>query len=91
MLFPLIGQACLTLSYHMHGDGIGNLAIFVNNIGGRTKKAWGKTGEQGEEWQYATVDLDLNGTNQVSRVYGRCLAIECEVLILGAFAFLEFF
>jgi len=48
----LMGPTVLTFQYHMYGDAMGNLQVFVNGI-----KLWEKSGDQGNMWKTANVSL----------------------------------
>ena len=67
LLSPLIrGPKCLRFYYYMHGNGIGNLDVF---LWPREEKdnylMWTVSGEQGDAWMKASVDVGYTGESQV--------------------------
>jgi hypothetical protein len=57
--FELSGKtsAQLTFDYHMYGSNVGSLALEVSTDGATWTSVWSKSGNQGNSWQTATVDL----------------------------------
>ncbi|XP_033726981.1 MAM and LDL-receptor class A domain-containing protein 1-like [Pecten maximus] len=47
---------CLRFYYHMKGSNMGTLMVLAGNRGQETQ-VWSKSGVQGDDWQYAQVDL----------------------------------
>ena len=69
LLSPLIrGPRCLRFYYYMYGGGIGNLDVF---LWPREEQGnyliWRVSGEQGDAWMKAAVDVGFTGESQVSR------------------------
>ena len=62
------GPKCLRFYYYMYGGGIGNLDVF---LWPREEKdnylMWRVSGEQGDAWIKAGVDVGFTGESQVSR------------------------
>lgn len=50
---------CLSFAYHMSGTGIGSLSIYQQELGRGLLPAllWIKSGDQGEQWQEAEVNI----------------------------------
>lgn len=53
---PSIGR-CLTFWYHMYGEAMGELNVYVKPVGGSRTKVWSKSGDQGDEWKMGLVTL----------------------------------
>lgn len=52
---------CLSFWYHMYGAGIGSLNIYTKLVKGTNKVLkWTSSGNQGNIWKYATVDVPSN-------------------------------
>lgn len=55
-MIPSTSQMCLQFWYHMYGDHIGDLTVYLSS--GTTKTVlWKKSGTQGPRWRHATVDV----------------------------------
>ena len=54
--FPVGSCHRLTFWYHMLGSGIGKLSVQIKTSSG-TKSVWEKSGEQGDKWIQASVDV----------------------------------
>ena len=70
---PLLGvsdgtpEACLTFFYHMLGPGVGELNVYVVPIGSdRGDPAWTLSGNRGDTWRGAEVDITLADDFNVS-------------------------
>ena len=67
LLSPLIrGPKCLRFHYYMNGSDIGNLDVLLwlreqqdNYL------MWRRSGEQGDQWMKASVDVGYTGESQV--------------------------
>ena len=70
LLSPLIrGPICLRFYYYMNGSGIGNLEVLLWPRGQQDNYLmWRKSGEQGNQWLKATVDVGFTGESQVGAV-----------------------
>ena len=56
----LPATACqrLTFWYHMYGSGMGTLNVWLeSDDGANRQRLWSKTGQQGNRWQQASVDI----------------------------------
>jgi len=52
------GKQCMTLHYHMYGEGIGSLAVKTVDIRTNYRKTiWHRSGDQGENWVRAHVNI----------------------------------
>ena len=69
LLSPLIrGPKCLSFYYYMYGGGIGNLDVFLwPREEQDSYLMWRVSGEQGDAWMKAGVDVGFTGESQVSR------------------------
>ena len=67
LLSPLIrGPKCLRFYYYMHGSDIGNLDVLLWPREQQDNYLmWRKSGEQGDEWMKASVDVGYTGESQV--------------------------
>ena len=68
LLSPLIrGPKCLHFYYYMHGGGIGSLNVFLwPREEQDSYLMWRVSGEQGDAWMKAVVDVGFTGESQVS-------------------------
>ena len=48
---------CLEFFYHMYGKSMGNLILYFENKNGLKKEVWRKTGNQGNKWRQALVNI----------------------------------
>ncbi|XP_077867591.1 thyroid hormone-induced protein B-like [Saccoglossus kowalevskii] len=56
--FP--GHVCVRFYYHMYGANIGTLNVYIGNHGNQFDPLmWSMTGESGNEWLKADVDVRL--------------------------------
>ena len=51
-----LGQSCLTFWYHMYGQRMGKLKVYVN-VNNMDKKLWTISGNKGNRWLQAFVDI----------------------------------
>ncbi|MBT7144865.1 MAG: hypothetical protein HN894_16195, partial [Bacteroidetes bacterium] len=65
--FSLSGNATLTFWYHMYGSTMGSLTVYISTNGGSSyTQLWYKSGDQGNSWQEATIDLSsYSGSSNV--------------------------
>ncbi|MDF1696276.1 MAG: T9SS type A sorting domain-containing protein [Saprospiraceae bacterium] len=64
----------LTFKYHMYGAQMGQLFVQVSTNGGYiwNENIWEVSGDQGNAWQTATIDLsEVSSTNLMIRIVGR--------------------
>jgi hypothetical protein len=61
------GTQCLKFSYHMYGGSIGSLIVY-QNMGNRTVELFNKSGDQGNQWKKAEVQIN-NGNNYSVSIY----------------------
>jgi len=50
------GQFCLSFWYHMYGDNIGSLNVFLNDNGNKLQ-LWGRSGKGPNFWLYRSATL----------------------------------
>ncbi len=70
----------LSFSYHMYGNTMGTLNVYVGQ-----KKIFTKSGDQGNQWNQASVDVTEPGASEVKISINRVFVlhyISCEELIL---------
>ena len=70
LLSPLIrGPKCFRFYYHMYGSHIGKLGVFLQ-VRGRYSNylTWQKSGQQGNQWREANVDIGYTGEFQVRKL-----------------------
>jgi hypothetical protein len=52
--------------YHMYGYSVASLNVYVRNfVGGPLKQVWSQTGQKGDEWLRARIELNVQGPFQV--------------------------
>ncbi|XP_070174121.1 MAM and LDL-receptor class A domain-containing protein 1-like [Littorina saxatilis] len=51
---------CLTFWYHMRGASVGMLKVLVLLTGNRRYPLWNRSGNQGNEWNKASVEMDAS-------------------------------
>lgn len=56
--FPATGGRCLTFWYHMYGEGMGELNVYIKPVTGSLRKVWSLSGDQGDQWKMAQVTLN---------------------------------
>ena len=56
---------CLSFWYHMHGPKMGSLRVFVKTKVGVKTLVWNKTGDHGNKWILADVEISTRGLYQV--------------------------
>lgn len=61
------GQWCLTFSYHMFGSDIGKLNVHNDNMG-NWQTIFTKSGNQGNQWKRAEIDVNLLNSSSVSKL-----------------------
>ena len=71
-------KKCLSFYYHMYGATMGTLNVYVGK-----KKIFTKSGNQGNQWKKATVDITEPGASQVNIVNSRVLMLhQCWLIAL---------
>lgn len=56
-LMPQTKSRLMTFWYHMHGLGIGKLSVIMHATAGTTTVLWKKSGDLGDVWLNATVEI----------------------------------
>eukprot|EP00112_Aurelia_sp_Birch-Aquarium-sp1_P014794 Seg3210.1 transcript_id=Seg3210.1/GoldUCD/mRNA.D3Y31 product="Zinc metalloproteinase nas-6" protein_id=Seg3210.1/GoldUCD/D3Y31 len=59
------GNSCLSFWYHMQGPKMGSLRVFVKTKDGVKTLVWNKTGDHGNKWLLADVEIGTRGLYQV--------------------------
>ena len=69
LLSPFVrGPKCLRFYYYMHGSDIGNLDVLLWPREQQDNYLmWRGSGDQGDEWMKASVDVGYTGESQVGR------------------------
>ena len=67
MLSPLMsGPQCMTFYYHMFGESMSCVAVYIKNETSNVKKVlWLKSGNRGRKWIKGQVDIRETGIYQV--------------------------
>ena len=60
------GDICLEFSYHMYGDSVGELEVFMVSGSDSPSRFFSREGDQGDEWQDTSHQLDINRDDLVS-------------------------
>ncbi|XP_022098207.1 MAM and LDL-receptor class A domain-containing protein 1-like isoform X2 [Acanthaster planci] len=64
--------ACVRFWYHMHGAGMGTLSVYTgDDEGGLGPSRWSKSGDSGDFWQEASINVCLRSEFQITFV-GEC-------------------
>ena len=58
--FPPTTGKCLRFFYHMYGSGTGTLAVYLRHYNMLGRAAWKQSGNQGNTWLPAQVNLNSN-------------------------------
>jgi len=58
--FSFSSRKCLSFYYHMYGSTMGTLNVYVGQ-----KKIFTKTGDQGNQWKQAMVNITDPGASEV--------------------------
>lgn len=61
---PTSGR-CMSFSYHMHGNGIGTLNVYLRQQNRLGPPIWTSSGDKGFQWNPAQVTLNSNMPFQV--------------------------
>ena len=61
------GTRCLKFSYHMYGTGMGSLIVY-QNMGSGMVELFKKSGDQGNQWKKAEVQIN-NGNRYSVSIY----------------------
>ena len=69
-------KKCLSFYYHMYGNTIGTLNVYVGS-----KKVFTKSDNQGNKWYNTSVDITEPGASTVRE----SIAVECLVICLERF------
>ncbi|PFX28476.1 Meprin A subunit beta [Stylophora pistillata] len=64
-VFPAGSCPQLTFWYHMVGSGMGKLSVQTKDSNGNYITVWEKSGEQGNEWKNASVEVTVSESYQV--------------------------
>ncbi|XP_052068042.1 MAM and LDL-receptor class A domain-containing protein 1-like isoform X2 [Mytilus californianus] len=59
------GDACFTFWFHMHGDGMGTLNVYLVSET-MTPKIWSRSGNKPDLWQLAFVDISMLDSYQMT-------------------------
>jgi hypothetical protein len=59
------GTQCLKFSYHMYGANMGSLLIY-QNMGNQMVELFKKSGDQGDQWKKAEVQISNGNSYSVS-------------------------
>ena len=56
----MVGPRCMTFYYHMYGEHMGSISLYLRLDGEVDCKVWEKKKDQGNEWKRATLQLDYS-------------------------------
>ena len=59
------GTQCLKFSYHMYGANMGSLLVY-QNMGNQMVELFKKSGDQGDQWKKAEVQISNGNSYSVS-------------------------
>ena len=77
------GSMCLKFYYHMYGANIATLNVIING-----NKVFSASGNKGDKWLRAAIDVSLSGKHAVRDIimpFGRC------IVYLNCYEFAWFF
>ena len=60
-------ELCLQFWYHMHGEEIGSLNIYIQTRSSETK-VWSQQGDQGDHWIFAQTPINSGGNGRQFQV-----------------------
>lgn len=72
MISPAYQQTsaeCLQFYYHMHGNTMGSLNVYVSVNGNRGSPVWTRSGEQGNKWILGEVTIKASTKYQVNNMF----------------------
>ena len=58
------GMACVQFEYHMYGDDIGELIVYMESRG-ENSPFFERSGDRGEEWLHSKADVDMRRNDKV--------------------------
>ncbi|XP_076435476.1 MAM and LDL-receptor class A domain-containing protein 1-like [Babylonia areolata] len=53
------GSRCVQFYWHMHGSGMGSLAVKLRHLNGSETALWTRSGAHGNQWNFGHVDLHV--------------------------------
>ena len=75
-------QLSLVFAYHMFGSAMGTLSIDVSTDTGTTWiQEWSLSGDQGDQWQEAVVDLSSYTSNISVRIQAETGSSYTQILL----------
>lgn len=80
-ILPSLSKSCLTFAYHMYGAEMGTLSVLTGAANVSLTEAvtlWNVSGNQGDAWKMAEVDMDTPSF----KPYKVCVC-HCDWLILS--------
>ncbi|XP_077421169.1 LOW QUALITY PROTEIN: MAM domain-containing glycosylphosphatidylinositol anchor protein 2 [Vanacampus margaritifer] len=72
---------CLAFYYHMYGKHIGALSVFLRQKGASEASVWSLSGNQGDRWRRAAINIHPNADFQVVLEGVRGAGIEGDIAI----------
>ena len=63
--FPATAGRCFEFHYHMWGDHMGKLELFVLSSGGQKSLLWYKSGNKGQKWIRQIVNINSSTSYQI--------------------------
>lgn len=62
---------CFSFAYHMWGQNVGRLNVYVKDFYGEKKLVWRLGGDQGDQWHKANIPLSQPRAFKVGHSYQR--------------------
>ena len=59
------GRACLRFYYHMYGNDMGTLRVYIMNKQGGKDSVWSRSGNMLNKWHNTSEDINLSAGSQV--------------------------
>lgn len=67
--YPATSGKCLNFYYHMYGDHIGSMNIYVKKGLSLGTRVWNMTGNQGNVWRHGRATISSSSPFNVSRLF----------------------
>ena len=78
-------ELCLQFWYHMYGEDIGSLNIYIGVMKSE-EKVWSQQGNQGDRWIFAQVPINSGGHERQFQVKQYCVQIEYFIFLETIFS-----
>lgn len=72
-MHPKTDGQCLMFFYHMYGDHVDTLNVYLKTVGGLGQQPeWTMSGNQGDTWYKGVIDIKTTVSFQVSHCFVTC-------------------